>query len=216
MRSFSRALALLASSLLGVSSMDAFQSPLSDESIREAYFLGQRHDAHYLTNYIKFLPMPSTGPHIYSIAFLTPFAQLVQFSSSYIGNYSAQRARLDHLHQHEVIKIVVEIRFTESYGAFLPEPVASSSRRSPTPSARPHDFWKDFQVQVYDGKELLSPSVSGGRARSACGRFGPCQLIGAALELEFPPSAFSDTATIKVIPPKGEAVNVNFDLGSIR
>jgi hypothetical protein len=78
----------------------AFQSPLSDESVREAYFLGQRHDASFLTNYIKFLPPPKAGPYISSITFLTPFAQFAQFSTNYVGNYSAQQAlRRDLSHQ---------------------------------------------------------------------------------------------------------------------
>jgi len=64
----------------------AFDVPLSDEAVREAYFLGQRHDASFLSNYIKFLPPPRTGPHISSVTFLTPFAQFTQFSSNYVGN----------------------------------------------------------------------------------------------------------------------------------
>src|SRR5947207_1287097 len=32
----------------------ALDAPLSDEAVREAYFLGQRHDASFLGNYIKF------------------------------------------------------------------------------------------------------------------------------------------------------------------
>jgi len=47
----------------------ALDTPLSDEAVREAYFLGQRHDASFLTSYIKFLPMPKTGPHISSVTF---------------------------------------------------------------------------------------------------------------------------------------------------
>ena len=36
---------LLAGALLVPSSSTAFDSPLSDTAVREAYFLGQRHDA---------------------------------------------------------------------------------------------------------------------------------------------------------------------------
>src|SRR5713226_8790424 len=95
----------------------AFDNPLSDESVREAYFLGQRHDASFLSNYIKFLPPPKAGPSISSITFLTPFAQFAQFSSNYVGNYSAQQALLDHHGKEESVKITVEIYLTNSYGA---------------------------------------------------------------------------------------------------
>jgi hypothetical protein len=98
----------------------AFDVPLSDEAVREAYFLGQRHDASFLTNYIKFLPLPKTGPHISSITFLTPFARFAQFSGNYVGNYSAQQALLDHRGEEETVKITVEVYLTNSYGALIP------------------------------------------------------------------------------------------------
>jgi len=63
----------------------AFDTPLSDQAVREAYFLGQRHDetmANLLNKYTKFLPPPKAGPDIASITFLTPFALLVQQSGS--------------------------------------------------------------------------------------------------------------------------------------
>ncbi len=52
--------------LLSSSASFAFQSPLSDEAVREAYFLGQRHDgsfAHLLDKCSKRLPPPKSGPH---------------------------------------------------------------------------------------------------------------------------------------------------------
>src|SRR6202035_1716019 len=77
----------------------AFQSPLSDESIREAYFLGQRHDGsleRLLNKYSKHLPPPKLGPHVAWVTFLTPFMQVAKSSNKYIGSYSAQQASLDH------------------------------------------------------------------------------------------------------------------------
>jgi hypothetical protein len=195
----------------------AFQSPLSDESIREAYFLGQRHDASFLTDYIKFLQPPKTGPHISSVTFLTPFAQLTEFSSKYVGNYSAQQARLDHRGQEESVKITVEIYLTNSYGALIPNPAGPRSRSSSALIPRPNDFWKDFRIQVYNGHQILSPSDSGARPLYRCGRYGPCRPRGAAIDLEFPADAFtSDSATIQVTPPEGAPVSVDFDLTRLR
>jgi hypothetical protein len=195
----------------------AFDSPLSDEAVREAYFLGQRHDASFLANYIKFLPLPKTGPHISSITFLTPFAQFAQFSGNYVGNYSAQQARLDHRGEEETVKITVEVYLTNSYGALIATPAGSRSRSSSALQPRPYDFWKDFRVQVYSGRQLLSPSDLSGRSLYRCGRFGPCRPRGAAIELEFPANAFtSDSATIEVLPPEGDPVSVDFDLTRLR
>jgi hypothetical protein len=192
-------------------------TPLSAQAIREAYFLGQRHDASFLTNYIKFLPPPKTGPHISSITFLTPFAQLAQFSGNYVGNYSAQQAQLDHRGQDESVKITVEIFLTNSYGAMVPNPAASRSRLSPALVPRPFDFWKDFRVQVYNGDQILSPSDSGAQPLYRCGRAGYCRPRGAAVDLEFPAGAFtSDSATIQIIPPEGDPVSVAFDLTRLR
>src|SRR5690348_7329060 len=70
--------------LTAVQPLLAFSTPLSEEAIREAYFLGQRRDestAAFLSKYIHELPPPNYGPHILSITTYTPFAQAVLDSS---------------------------------------------------------------------------------------------------------------------------------------
>src|SRR5260370_25428540 len=94
-------------------------TPLSDQTIREAYFLGQRHDGTFpsiLGKYIKNLPPPKSGPYISSVTFLTPFIQLVEYSDGYIGSYSAQKALHDPRGQEEFLLTFVEIQLTDSYG----------------------------------------------------------------------------------------------------
>jgi hypothetical protein len=212
-RVFARFLVVLCVALTA----SAFDNPLSDEAVREAYFLGQRHDASFLTNYIKFLPLPKTGPHVSSVTFLTPFARLTQSSSNYVGNYSAQQARLDHLGQEEIVEIIVEIRLTPSYGAFISSPLSSRSSSPPDFTPRSSLFWKDFHVQIYDGDQSLSPADFDGHANHSCGRRGPCVMTGATLKFEFPADAFtSDSATIHIDPPEGDPVSVEFDLTRLR
>ena len=212
-RVFARFLVVLCVALTA----SAFDNPLSDEAVREAYFLGQRHDASFLTNYIKFLPLPKTGPHISSVTFLTPFARLTQSSSNYVGNYSAQQARLDHLGQEEIVEIIVEIRLTPSYGAFISSPLSSRSSSPPDFTPRSSLFWKDFHVQIYDGDQSLSPADFDGHANHSCGRRGPCVMTGATLKFEFPADAFtSDSATIHIDPSEGDPVSVEFDLTRLR
>jgi hypothetical protein len=208
---------LLAAALFLTAPAFSFDSPLSSESVREAYFLGQRHDASFLGKYIKFLPPPKSGPYISSVTFLTPFAQLVQFCDRYVGNYTAQQAMLDRRGQEELVKVIVEIQLTNSYGAFLTD--ASNLRPGSFPGLvrRPFDFWKDFQVQVFNGNQTLTSFRSRGNTHSSCGRRGPCTLTGASLEFEFPADVFtSDSANIQVLPPEGEPVSADFDLTHLR
>jgi hypothetical protein len=210
---------LLAAAFLVTAPAFAFDSSLSDQAVREAYFLGQRHDASFLGKYIKLLPSPKIGPHISSVTFLTPFAQLAQLSDRHLGSYSAQQAQLDHRGREEFVKITVEIYLTNSYGALIANPTSLLSRSSSALIPRPYDFWKDFQVQVFSGNQTLTPSSSRGNPHYTCGRGrrGPCTLRGATLEFEFPADVFtSDSVTVQVIPPEGDSVSVDFDLTRLR
>jgi hypothetical protein len=214
------AVAVSSAALLVCQPLFAFDSPLSEEAVREAYFLGQRHDdslAIALAKYKKSLPIPEIGPHIASVTFFTPFALLVQSSSQHIS-YSAQQAALDHRSQKETVQIIVEIRFTESYGAYIVRPTSSSSGAPKGFAFRPYNFWKDFDVQAFaaDDKEVL-PFSSHGEPNVLCADDGSCTLTGATVTLVFPAEAFpSDSATVSITPPEGDPVSVDFDLSSFR
>ncbi len=200
----------------------AFQSPLSDESVREAYFLGQRHDdslERLLEKYTHHLPPPESGPHISSITFLTPFIRVARLSSSHAGNYSAQQAAIDHRQEAaEIVRVIVEIQLTATYGPIAATvPANSRSASSAGLIPRQGDFWKDFQVQVHSGEQALSISASRGHANYSCSEEGGCSLIGATLEFDLPAAAFSsDSASITVDPPEGERVTTEFDPASLR
>ena len=192
---------------------------MSDQAVREAYFLGQSHDGSYearLEKYTKFLPPPKTGPYISSVVFMTPFLLFAEYAGRQL-NYSAPQAAIDYRNQgEEIVRILVEVQLTPSYGQFI---AAREDSGSNSPSGfilRASDFWRDFQVQIHDGDELISTSAFHGHANYNCGRHG-CTLIGATLEFEFPAVAFnSDTATIDVDPPEGDPVSVEFNLSSLR
>jgi len=200
----------------------AFQSPLSDESVREAYFLGQRHDGSFeglVEKSTRRFPVPKTGPYVSSVMLATPFVSAAQLSNNYIGNYSAQQAELDHRGAgKEIVKITVEIQLTETYGQFFaPAKANSRSGSAPVLIPRPDDFWRDFQMHIFNGDQALSNSVYHGRPKYSCGDYGPCILIGATLTFEFAADAFSaDAASIRVDPPEGEPVIAEFDLGRLR
>ena len=197
----------------------AFDTPLSDTGVRQAYFMGQRRDesyARFLDKYSKHLAPPKTGPFISSITFLTPYALLAQLSSQRSYGYSAQQAELEHRGMVETVKVIVKIQLTDGYGAVMTNP---NGRTSGTPwdyLPRPTDFWRDFQITVVSDRKALSPFIYTGAPDYICGD-GGCSLVGATVELEFlADSLASDSATIQINPPEGEQVVVDFDLSSLR
>lgn len=165
----------------------ALDTPLSDTAIREAYFMGQRHDetfAKFLDKYYKHLAPPKSGPYISSVAMLTPFAQAVLSSNQHIGSYSAQQAEIDHRNQREIVYCAVEIQLTGPYPPFIPDPPWISWGSQPNLVLRPWNFWQDFQVHFLDGPQELRPLISSGHPNYLCSD-GGCILTGATLEYEF-------------------------------
>ena len=210
-------LALFATALASGSPCFSFQTPLSDESVREAYFLGQRRDesmAAFLSKYTKMVPAPKTGPHIYSVSFLTPFALLVDYSSRQL-EYSAQRAALDHKSQDETVEISVQILLTQSYGPII-SGAQSRSGSSAGMRLRSPGFWHTFKLHIFDGHDEITTDDLNGEPNYMCNQDG-CMLSGATVTAHFPADAFSsDSATIEVLPPEGDPVSVDFDLASLR
>jgi hypothetical protein len=213
-------LAVVTATLLFAASASAYQWPLSDEAVRDAYFIGQRHDGTYpriLDKYIKRLPPPKSGPDISSVTFLTPYIQAVEYSDSVIGNYSAQQALQDHRGRDEFVEILVDIQLTDSYGPLIAPPDTTRARSATSLVSRSYDFWQNFRVEIYDGAEPLGPAEVHGHANQNCGQHGDCILTGATIELDFPAEAFdSDCAYVVVTPPEGDQVSTKFDLLSFR
>ncbi len=206
--------------ILSAPSSFSFDTPLSDQAVREAYFLGQRGDdtmAAFLNKYTKYLEAPKTGPDIASVTFFTPFALLVQQSSQHSSGYSAQQAALDHRDQGEFVRIIVQVQLTNSYAAYIVRPTGS---RSGSPNGfvpRPYDFWKDFDVKVSSDDKKLKPFSSSGHPNLICSDEGGCEVTGATLWFDFSAEDFaSGSATIEVLPPEGDPVTVDFDLDHLR
>ncbi len=201
-------------------SSNAFETPLSDTAVRDAYFLGQRRNedlARFLDKYTQHLPPPETGPYIQSVSFLTPYAITAQYSSLQTGSYSAQQAQLDHNKQPEFVRMVVQIVLTDSYGPYLMSPTNNRSASPQGIGFRPSNFWKDFRFRLYDGDKFTIPSNAQGYATYNCDDQGGCILSGAVVTFEYPADAFnSDTATVRIDPPEGDQILVDFDLTSFR
>lgn len=199
---------LLTAVLVLPSPARAFDTPLSDTAVREAYFLGQRRDntlTKFFDNYKKHPPAARSGPTITSVTFLTPFALVVQRSSQQ-GMYSAQQAEQDHRNMGESVRVIVQFAYMDL-----------GNSGSNGYSYQPNAFWKDFDFKVLDKDRELKPLNSSADPIYSCSEEGGCLLTGATLTFDFPPEAFTTTAAIvRVIPPADDAVDVEFDLGALR
>jgi len=220
MRSNLAAFSAVFISLLLIPPAFAFDTHLSDEAIREAYFLGQRHGkavTDFLAKYMQLFDPPDSGPQIASVAFYTPYAQVVQTSNERSFSYSAQQAEQEHRHRDESVTIEIQILLTPSYPALIPQ---LTGPRSDSPIGfvqRPSDFWKDFRVDVFNEDKPLVPLDFSGQPTFSCDTNGGCVLSGATLRLTFRAEAFtSDAAIIQINPPEGELFSTEFDLGSFR
>lgn len=212
-------LALLTVNVLLCSPVFAFQTPLSDEAVREAYFLGQRRDesmAHFLNGYTKVLPTPDSGPHIYSVTFLTPFALVVQQSSQH-PNYSAQQAEKEHHPDEEIVSITIEILLTQSYPALITRPTGSRSGSPIGIELRNPAFWKDFKYSVFSDDKELNVDNFTGEPSYRCDGDGGCELTGAMVHFQLSAKLFtSDFATVEIDPKVADPTSVDFDLSSLR
>jgi hypothetical protein len=207
------------SALLLCQPLFAFQTPLSDTAVREAYFLGQRHDqsvSDFFAKYAKALPAPEYGPYISTVRFLTPYAQVVSLSGTKSAGYSAQQAERDHHADAETVTVSVDIYLTDSYGPFLAAPSGSRSGSPAGLTPRSSDFWRDFNVSVSSDSRTLAQQDTSGQPIYNCSESG-CSLVGATVTLTFAAAKFPpDSVTVNVVPPEGDEVNVDFDLTSFR
>jgi len=208
---------LLLSVFLASPPVSAFEASLSDEAVREAYFLGQRRDentASFFETYRRYLPAPDSGPHVYMVEIFTPFAQAVDVSRKNWAGYSAQQARLDYRARGDSLRIGVHILYTATYRpsfAHYPKQVPGET-----------GTWKDFKVRLtQDGKSHESRSVtSEGTHISTGGGKGGSGLrpTGFIIWLEYDPSNLgsTDTAAVETDTPDGQHVVATFDLSRLR
>jgi hypothetical protein len=198
----------LALMLVAAAAAPAYEHPLDTHSIREAYFLGNRKDekaAKFLAQYAKQLPLPKKGPHIAEIELLTPYAQAVLRAYRTPGNYSAQDAERAYAAHPDLIRVHVRINLTPTYTALIVDSRGGTRQRPP-------DFWRDFRIELTQGKTIVPKKVSGTPIYTH-----GISLQGAEVWLEFDASQVgSDPARIEVLTPDGQTVGAEFDLKDLR
>lgn len=153
--------AIFAATLLLVPFSSAFQAPLSDEDVREAYFLGQRRDestADFFRSYLKTLPPPKSGPYISEVEVYTPYSQLVQWSLLHSVGYSAQQAKQDYRATTDSVYVRIRIDFTSTYGAFeLYRSGRLHDPPKPDSETRRPDYHRDFRAGLSQKDEWIEP-----------------------------------------------------------
>lgn len=211
-------LAAITAAFLTAAPLFALQFPLSETASRSAYFLGQRHDetvGEFLARYSKHLPPLKKGLYVSDISFLTPFAQLVEYSG-HQGIYSAQQAELDGPRKFPNVEIAVYIYFNNP-GVF---PIALKSSSNSTGAPLPADVgnsWREYTVHVFDGEELREPASVSGQSQFRCSNHGSCSRVGVAIYLRLPAEVFtSDSASVQVATPDDQLISVSFDLNALR
>jgi hypothetical protein len=178
----------------------AYDHPLRDDAVREAYFLGQNPDqaAQLLSRYVQSLPVPESGPHVAQIELSTPYAQVVEVSQQHSVGYSAQDAAADYKKRGDFILVRVQVMFTPSY------------------SDRGEGFWRDVSVGLVQKDHMAARSVSAELLYSG-DRDGDSWIIGANVFVVFSVAGVeSDSVQVEVVPPEGETVRATFDLDGLR
>lgn len=199
----------------------AFESPLAEKTIREAYFLGQHHDASTqsaLKPYIHNLPAPQSGPHIAEIRLLTPYAQVIDNSNAQSAGYSAQQAASDYHAHADTIVVRFQIQFTPTYGQVQSSRDYSGAAARKGITLRPEDFWQSFKVGLSQKDQWLEPlSHDGEPIYLRNSENGSGGLDGAYIWLTFDAhDVSSDPVDAEIFTPDGQHVITTFDLSTLR
>jgi len=202
--------------------LPAFESPLSDRAVREAYFLGQRNDqktSDFLKLYTKSFPLPDKGPYISEIHLLTPYAQVVATSSQHSTGYSAQQAAADYHGRGDTLLLQVRIEFTVTYTYEDAVRTANDIGGELNRHLDPEDFWQAFRFTLSQNDRSFEPREvrSDPLYATSSPRDATATLRGAIVWLEFEAASFeSEPARVDVIAPAGQSVSVKFDLSKLR
>lgn len=152
--------AVVTACFLLTASSQAFQSPLSQESVRDAYFQAQHNDRtsmSLLEPYFRVLNPPDKGPYIAEVEIYTPYVQVVETARRRNINYSAQQAEIDYRRLRDKLFVRVRIDFTPTYGALeLYRSAKGDKEQSGSEQPRP-DFYRDFRVGLSQKDKSIEP-----------------------------------------------------------
>jgi hypothetical protein len=229
---FSGAIAsLLVMFLVASPATSAYEIPLGDDSVRDAYFLGQRHDGtttHFFDAYTKHFSAPLSGPYISQIKLFTPYAQVVERSQQKSVDYSAQDAAQDYQTRGDTIVVYVHIEFTPSYAYSQAIASANDAGQKQGVKYQAEDFWRDFDFRLLQAARQsdssdppTKPSPIEAREIQATPIYVPgvplYTLIGTDVRLIYDATKIaSDPASFEVVTSAGQRAVAAFDLSQLR
>ena len=218
LRTLSRSIssALMAGLLLGPSSF-AFDTPLSDTAVRQAYFLGQRNDektVEFLEKYRRHLSAPQAGPWVSTVEFLTPYAETIELSRQRSFGYSAQSATKDYRKRGNLVRVTITLEFTTTYGQFIEQEINQRSGPTRGLKSRSPNFWQDFTYRLVDRDAVVEPLEKHGHATYR----QRAEMTGASILLIYDAQRISSLADPEVVvdTPDGQHIVVPFDLDNLR
>ena len=214
-----RFLAALLAFLLASCPAFAYETPLSDRTVREAYFLGQRHDASTeaaLKPYRHNLPEPKAGPYISEIRVMTPYAQVIEASSAQTSGYSAQQAAADYHAHPDTIVVRFRIEFTPTYGYIESSRDRADLAAEKGISIRTEDFWQAFNTGLSQKDQWIEPLTRDGEPIYSQGP-DTSQMVGAYIWVTYDAHDVpADPVTAEIFTPDGQHVTSDFDLSILR
>lgn len=208
-----RAACLLSVIAIAALPLSAYEYPLTDTAIREAYFRGAKNDERthrFLKQYEHVLPMPKSGPHVATVALETPYGQIVRYTATAL-NFTAVDAVDKFAKAPARIRVRVQIDLTASYTAIISSDAAGTHLRSP-------DFWRDFKITLIQAGQAIPERHLIGEPLYIDGADGDgSSLSGAVVTLDYSAERItSDSATVEVRTPDGQEVRSDFDLARLQ
>ena len=190
--------AIALSAAVAVTQLAAYEQPLSSESVREAYFLGQRMDgarASFLAEHSRWFPLPATGPHVARVQALTPYAQIVLATQNGEIRGSAMEAERYYRAHASLFLVRVRVYSTPTYPLVGP--------------------CKEFSEQLLIIVEQKGPVQATQRNCLRLSRSHSPAYVDVVLS--FDADLLSPTPlTVAVLPPEGQGVRAVFDLGKLK
>lgn len=174
----------------------AYDVPLSESSIRDAYYLGTRATTmgnDFLREYTQNLPELKVGRFTSAIRIETPFGQIAAASATKLG-YSAQDAVKEFLGKPLAFRISMDI----CYRIDAPE--------------------NAVRVGVFQNKKEVFPETyASSPYYPATDKYTRVSSIGEKVEVEFKPNKIESSNLLIVIDtPDGQHVETVFDLRALR
>lgn len=173
----------------------AYDMPLTENSIRDAYFLGRRTDGlnfDLIAQYARLVPDLKQGNCTSDIRIETPFLQVAKHARE-APNYSAQEAVKEFYGKPMTFRVYLDICYE--------------------PNAPPDAI----RYKIIQQKKELLPLSSASTPYAEATDFGYLPPNGEQIVLEFTPSKIdSSTLSILIDTPDGQHAQLDLDLSTVR